>query len=108
MPVRAAITDLLALSQAKVLVGSGSGFSMWAAFLGQMPSVWHPGQRLDRLLDGHSKEVDLLEVEWSVGSPLPSEMFERIEREWAVPPALASVEELRMGGEASEKALIPR
>jgi hypothetical protein len=38
------IADILALSQARVLVTSGSTFSMWSAFLGQNPTVWFPGR----------------------------------------------------------------
>jgi hypothetical protein len=34
------ITDLLAMAGADLLVGSNSTFSRWAAFLGDMPSVW--------------------------------------------------------------------
>jgi hypothetical protein len=42
-----AIGDLLVLSRAKLLIGSGgSTFSAWAAFLGQMPAVAYPGQSL--------------------------------------------------------------
>lgn len=42
-----AISDLLFLSKAKILIGSGgSTFSAWAAFLGQMPTIAHPGQSL--------------------------------------------------------------
>jgi hypothetical protein len=42
-----AIGDLLALSRSRVLIASGgSTFSAWAAYLGQMPSVAHPGQSL--------------------------------------------------------------
>lgn len=42
-----AISDLLLLSKAKVLIASaGSTFSAWACFLGQMPSITHPGQTL--------------------------------------------------------------
>lgn len=40
-----AISDLLVLSKAKVLIGAGgSSFSAWASFFGQMPSIFHPGQ----------------------------------------------------------------
>lgn len=43
-----AISDLLALSQAKILIASGgSSFSAWASFLGQMPTISHPGQSLN-------------------------------------------------------------
>lgn len=42
-----AITDLLTLAKSKVLIASGgSSFSAWAAFLGQMPTISHPGQSL--------------------------------------------------------------
>jgi hypothetical protein len=34
------MTDLLAMSSASVLVGSNSTYSRWAAFLGDMPSIW--------------------------------------------------------------------
>ena len=34
------MTDLLAMSGASVLVGSNSTYSRWAAFLGNMPSIW--------------------------------------------------------------------
>lgn len=34
------ITDLLAMSAASILVGSISTYSRWAAFLGDMPSIW--------------------------------------------------------------------
>ena len=43
-----AISDLLILAKAKVLLTPGaSSFAAWASFLGQMPSVSHPGQPLD-------------------------------------------------------------
>ncbi len=42
-----AISDLLTLAQSKILIASGaSSFSAWAAFLGQMPAISHPGQPL--------------------------------------------------------------
>lgn len=42
-----AISDMLILSKAKVLIASGgSTFSAWASFLGQMPTISHPGQSL--------------------------------------------------------------
>lgn len=34
------MTDLLAMSGASLLVGSNSTYSRWAAFLGNMPSIW--------------------------------------------------------------------
>jgi hypothetical protein len=50
-PLKApSVTDLLGLSQASALISSGSGFSMWGAFLGDMPRVCFPGQRFTRVL----------------------------------------------------------
>jgi len=56
-----AISDMLALSTCKVLISSASTFSMWASFLGQMPTIWFPGQMRQKLLLENSKfegEVD--------------------------------------------------
>lgn len=45
-----AIVDLLKLSRSKFLItSSGSTFSMWAAFLGQMPSIWYPKEKIEIL-----------------------------------------------------------
>jgi hypothetical protein len=46
-----AISDMLALSSAKVLVSSASTFSMWASFLGQIPTIWFPGQMRQQLIN---------------------------------------------------------
>lgn len=44
---RSAISDLLILSKAQILIGSGrSSFSAWASFLGKMPTVTVPGSNL--------------------------------------------------------------
>jgi len=39
-----AISELLALTNSESLIASGSTFSMWACFLGDMDSYWYPGQ----------------------------------------------------------------
>jgi len=42
-----AISDLLILSKSKILLRSGgSSFSAWASYLGQMPTISHPGQSM--------------------------------------------------------------
>jgi hypothetical protein len=42
-----AIVDLLLLSQARVLIGSGgSSFTAWASFMGRMPTITMPGHPL--------------------------------------------------------------
>jgi hypothetical protein len=41
------LSDMLLLARSQVLIGSGgSSFSAWASFLGEMPTVSHPGQSL--------------------------------------------------------------
>jgi hypothetical protein len=55
------ISDILALSSGAVMIGSGSSFSMWAAFLGGMPSIWYPNLHSSTLLEDQSKfegEID--------------------------------------------------
>lgn len=39
-----ALTELWALSSGRFLIASGSTFSMWACFLGNMDTYWYPGQ----------------------------------------------------------------
>ncbi len=56
------ITDMLAMSQATVLVSSGSGFSRWGSYLGQVPRICYPGQRGVRVI-GPFENSDLLEPE---------------------------------------------
>ncbi len=47
---RTAITDLLLMSQSALLISSGSGYSLWGAYLGAVPRICFPGQRLTRAL----------------------------------------------------------
>lgn len=50
MPPSSAVNDLLALSHSKCVVAtSRSTFSMWAVYLGQMPSIWSSVERPPRL-----------------------------------------------------------
>jgi hypothetical protein len=68
-----AITDLLDLSAAACLVASGSTFSSWAAFLGQVPSIWFPGQFRGSLMDNGDRGV---ETTWEPGDPIPERIIE--------------------------------
>lgn len=61
------IADLLALARARLLIASGSTFSMWASYLGQAPTLWHPGKLQYRLLLDHPER----EFEWCPDQPLP-------------------------------------
>jgi hypothetical protein len=45
---RPAITHMLSISQANLLIGTGSGMSLWGSLLGQVPRLCFPGQRLVR------------------------------------------------------------
>ncbi len=55
-----AIADLLKLSEAEVLIGSPSTFSMWASYLGRMPSIWYPGSLREPLLADPRTECEAL------------------------------------------------
>lgn len=63
----AGIADMLALSTSRFMVASGSTYSMWASFLGQMPSLWYPQKLLQKVIPGKPG----YEFEWYPGQPLP-------------------------------------
>lgn len=72
-PRQPAVTDLHSMAQADVLIASGSAFSLWARFLGQAPTICHPGQiRLNVNRDG-------LEVESNPGRDLPDAFMRSVE-----------------------------
>jgi len=68
------ISDMLALSTCKVLISSASTFSMWASFLGQMPTIWFPGQMRQTLLLENSK----FEGEVDYDDDLPSSIIKEL------------------------------
>lgn len=57
-PKQASVTDMLAISQASVVISSGSGFSAWGTYLANCPRVCFPGQRFARVL-GEPGSIDL-------------------------------------------------
>jgi hypothetical protein len=59
--------DMLGLSRARLLIASGSTFSMWGSYLGQVPAIWHPRKLLQHVLIEHPER----EIEWAPGGPLP-------------------------------------
>lgn len=75
-PYQTAVTDLLALSGAGVMVASCSTFSLWGSFLGQVPALWHPGTRFRSAVT--AAEPYLLEPEWSPGCPLPAPFIDAV------------------------------
>lgn len=65
------ISDMLALSRSKVLVSSASTFSMWASFLGQIPTIWFPGQMRQSVINNPS----IFEGEIDYVDKLPSSII---------------------------------
>ncbi len=59
--------DMIGLAASSALIASGSTFSMWGSFLGQVPTVWHPGKMLQPL---HGEGPDC-ESEWAIGDAPP-------------------------------------
>ena len=60
--------DMLGLSRSRLLIASGSTFSMWGSYLGQVPTIWHPQKLLQHVLLEHPER----EIEWTQGDPLPN------------------------------------
>jgi len=68
------ISDIMALSSGAVMIGSGSSFSMWAAFLGGMPSIWFPNLHSSMLLEDGS----IFEGEIGFDDPLPKKLLRNL------------------------------
>mgnify|MGYP000016100115 CR=1 FL=1 len=67
-PCTESISDLLAISKATVLITSRSSYSLFGAFLGQVPSVWYLGKKDVYSSTYMSTENDsALELEWMPG-----------------------------------------
>ena len=60
--------DMLGLSRSRLLIASGSTFSMWGSYLGQVPTIWHPKKLLQNVLLEHPER----EIEWAPGDTLPA------------------------------------
>lgn len=69
-----AISDMLGLSNAKILISSASTFSMWASFLGQHPTIWFPGQMRQKLIN----DATIFEGEMDYNDPLPITIIQLI------------------------------
>jgi hypothetical protein len=55
------IADIIGLSRARIFIASGSTFSMWASYLGQMPTVWFPQRLHHPILQDSRREVMTLQ-----------------------------------------------
>lgn len=71
-----AITDLLTMSTASVLFASGySTFSMWASYLGGMPTIYAKGKMQQPVQIGR---IDACELELGEGDEIPEDVFRRL------------------------------
>lgn len=70
------ISDLLAISQAHLVISSGSGFSSWGAYFANAPRICFPGQRFTRVL-GPCAQLDL-EPECEHATDLKPEFIEHV------------------------------
>ena len=59
--------DMFGLSRSRLLIASGSTFSMWGSYLGQVPTLWYPGKLLQNLLIENPRR----EFEWAPGQRIP-------------------------------------
>jgi hypothetical protein len=88
------IADMLAMSRSRLLIASGSTFSEWASYLGQVPTIWHPGKLDQSVMLGRPD----LEIEWARGESLP---------DWI--PAVVRAKPVRWPEESvSKKGNIPK
>lgn len=69
------IGDILALAKAKVLIASGSSFSMWARYLGRMNTIAYTNQLKEKLL---LPEESNFEIELGMADEIPVEIIERL------------------------------
>jgi hypothetical protein len=87
---QSALFHLWEMSQASALIGTTSStFSQWAVYLGQMPSIWHKGQRPRTLtLVGRSDEEGLFDFwrEEKMPSPFATTVRDRMSSGWPVRP----------------------
>jgi hypothetical protein len=66
-PRQQSVTDLLAMGEGVALIASGSGFSLWGAFLGSAPRIAHPGQSIVPIHADRTRDI-----ESPAGTELPS------------------------------------
>jgi hypothetical protein len=72
------VTDLLEMGQGIAVISSGSGFSLWGAFLGSAPRLCYPGQMIVP-----AYEDAALEVESASGETLPDAFIAAIRKRLA-------------------------
>jgi hypothetical protein len=78
-PKAPSVTDLLGISQARLLISSGSGFSTWGSFLGDVPRICFPGQRFTRVLVRSDDAQPDLEPECESWNEMPAATVQAIQ-----------------------------
>lgn len=74
-----AITDILALAQASIIIGSCSTFSTWGVYLsGNASTIWHSGRRPAKIFNNEKSAV--MEAEWGIGDPLAELFITRLQK----------------------------
>lgn len=74
-PRQSAITDLLQMGQGACVISSGSGFSLWGAFLGDAARLCFPGQLIVPALADARREI-----ESGFGEDLPDDFVAAVAR----------------------------
>lgn len=83
-PFCEAITDILFMSQASVIIGSCSTFSTWGVYLsGNASAIWYRGRRPSKIYDEGKSSV--LEAECEIGEKLPDLFVARLKKVLACP-----------------------
>lgn len=72
-PRQASVTDLLAMGQGAAVIASGSGFSLWGAFLGGAPRIAFPGQSIVPIDADPTRDV-----ESDFGEAIPQGFVDRV------------------------------
>ncbi len=71
-----AISDMMSLSYAKILVASNSTFSLWASYIGQTNTIWFPGTHRVKLFNNRT----IYEGEIDYNNNLPKELLTVIKK----------------------------
>lgn len=78
-PKAVSIVDLFRLSRASLLLASGySTFSMWASFLGGMPTIYAPG-KIQQLVQTGREKGGSVEIELAESEAVPVNVFSSLE-----------------------------
>jgi len=70
---QSSVTDLLQMGQGAAVIASGSGFSLWGAFLGNAPRVSFPGQSIVPIDKDRTRDCEL-----GTGQCFPEEFLQHV------------------------------